>query len=336
VSARASSFLLALMVVGRAEAAPPFLKGQLHLHSSNSGDSSTAPEAVVRWYAARGYDFIVFTDHNRVTRARGAGRMLVMPGVELTQNLATCAPPEPGHTCNLHVNALFVSARAPFAVTIPPPPTDRRLDCYLRALQVATALGGLAQLNHPNFNYGAGDAVVKELARRGVRLLEVANEAVDSSNGGDARHPSTEALWDSALTGGLTVWGVASDDAHHYEDAGAVRARGETAYTGDRGWVMVRARREAAAIREAVSRGDFYSSNGVTLARLQVDGAAMLLEVASRSSHRFTFIGPGGRVLKQSDGTSARFPLAGQHGYVRSVVTDRQGHRAWIQPARLP
>src|SRR6266700_2218331 len=72
-----------------------FLKGQLHLHSSNSGDSATSPADVVRWYESRKYDFIVFTDHDRVTTAPSTASMLVIPGVELTQNLKTCEPPPP-------------------------------------------------------------------------------------------------------------------------------------------------------------------------------------------------------------------------------------------------
>ncbi len=35
-------------------------------------------------------------------------------------------------------------------------------------------------------------------------------------NQGDADHPSTEQLWDDVLGRGLTLWGVASDDAHAY------------------------------------------------------------------------------------------------------------------------
>ena len=64
-----------------------FLKGQLHLHSDNSRDGATPPADVVRWYAARKYDFIVFTDHERITTMPSTPSMLVIPGVELTQNL---------------------------------------------------------------------------------------------------------------------------------------------------------------------------------------------------------------------------------------------------------
>src|SRR5262245_39001299 len=79
-----------------------FQKGQLHVHSNRSGDSQTPPEAVARWYAARGYDFIVMTDHNVITSLAGTARLLVIPGVELTQNLETCEPPPtPGMNCLL-------------------------------------------------------------------------------------------------------------------------------------------------------------------------------------------------------------------------------------------
>ena len=67
-----TGWLLVALLAG----VPGYLKGQLHLHTNNSGDSATPPADVVRWYAARGYDFIVVTDHNRVTVERSPASML--------------------------------------------------------------------------------------------------------------------------------------------------------------------------------------------------------------------------------------------------------------------
>src|SRR4051794_37803823 len=67
-----------------------WLKGQLHAHSANSHDGHAPPGEVVRWYEARGYDFIVLTDHDFVTATPPLGRMLVFSGAELTRNLRTC------------------------------------------------------------------------------------------------------------------------------------------------------------------------------------------------------------------------------------------------------
>jgi hypothetical protein len=325
-----------------ARAPAGFLKGQLHLHSNASGDSDTPPDQVRAWYAARGYDFIVFTDHNRITAMADAPEgMLVLPGVELTQNLRSCEPaPLPGDACLLHVNALFVAGPAdgPLlpaqALWIVP----RRDDIYARGVDAARALGGIAQLNHPNFQRGADLEILMTLARRGLTLVEIANQAVDSDNEGGAGLLSTEALWDAALTRGARVFGTATDDAHHYDDAAVVRARGEIAYTGDRGFVMVRADRTAASIRAAVARGDFYSSTGVLLDQLQIGPEEIAVDVHAdmraegAAPVAIDVIGTGGAVLERVAGPRLRFdPRRAPAGYVRVRVT-AAGRMAWTQP----
>jgi hypothetical protein len=314
-----------------------WLRGQLHLHSSGSGDSHTPPDDVVRWYRSKGYDFVVFTDHNRVTLPPApVDGMLVFPGVELTQNLKKCDPePEQGMRCLLHVNALFVSG-GPW-IDWPGPLPNKRVDILARALDVTRNMGGIAVINHPNFHYAANAGLVIELAHRGVKLLEIANEAIDSNNEGDARHPSTEQIWDAVLTSGATVWGVASDDAHHYFDAAEVAARGDKVYVGDRGFVMVNARKEPKAIREAIEHGSFYGSNGALLERVDVvDGALRVVVAASTPGvHRFRFIGAGGKLLGEVEGREASMKIPAG-GYVRAVVQDPQGRKAWVQPHKLP
>lgn len=315
---------------------PGWLKGQLHLHSNASGDSETPPGDVARWYAEHGYDFIVFTDHNRITQIPGPEGLIVMPGIELTQNLERCdPPPEPGMQCLLHVNGLFVGTNTEAIGSVPTPAGVERLERFAHAIAVTEALGGVAMLNHPNFHYAADAELLAALAGRGLTLVEVANEAVDSNNEGDDAHPSTEALWDAVLSTGARVWGVATDDAHHYYDASAVRERGELAHVGDRGWVMVRAEREPTAIRAAIERGEFYSSSGVVLEAVEFDGRTLRVTVseAAEGPHRFTFIGDGGRELHRQRGREGVFVVPeGYAGYVRAVVADRSGRKAWVQP----
>ena len=318
------------------EAKPAWLKGQLHLHSNASGDSATPPADVARWYAEHGYDFIVFTDHNRITQVPGPEGLLVMAGIELTQNLERCEPPpEPGMQCLLHVNGLFVGTNTEAIASVPAPAGVERLERYGHAIAVTEALGGVAMVNHPNFHYAAGADLLTALAGRGLRLLEVANEAVDSNNEGDDAHPSTEGLWDAVLSTGARVWGVATDDAHHYYDAAAVRERGELAHVGDRGFVMVRAEREPGAIRAAIERGDFYASSGVVLGDVTFDGKTLRVTVsaAAEGPHRFTFVGDGGKELHRQRGREGVYEVPqGYGGYVRAVVEDRQGRKAWVQP----
>jgi hypothetical protein len=311
------------------------LKGQLHAHSNASGDSDTPAEVVAAWYARRGYDFLVFTDHNRITDTPDLPGLLTLPGVELTQNLPTCdPPPEPGLACLLHVNALFIErARSPKSAS-PRAGDQRRLSLYTGALEMALDMGALAQLNHPNFHFAADAGILLELSKRGLRLFEIANEAVDSANEGDPGHPSTEALWDEVLTRGGRVLATATDDAHHYEDAEAARARGETAYVGDRGFVMVRAEKTPASIRAAIASGDFYSSTGVLLDRLDMleDGIAVDVRGGGEGT-LIEVIGTGGAILLTTRGAALRFdPRAAPPGYLRVRIRDGQGRRAWSQP----
>lgn len=313
----------------------PWLKGQLHLHTGNSGDSDTPPADVARWYADHAYDFIVVTDHNVVTEVEGPGQLLVLPGVELTRNLRECEPPPPeGLACLLHMNALIVTpAGRPVWPAQPLPAKDAsRAAQYERSMQQGEELGGLVQLNHPNFHRAADAALVTRLAAQGLTLLEVANEAVDSDNEPTGA-PSTEALWDAALSQGHRVWGTATDDAHHYEDASAVAARGELAYTGDRGFVMVRSEKTAASIKRALAAGDFYFSNGALLSALDTSGGALHVGAVDGAA-RIRFVGTGGAVVGAVEGPLARFDLdrLKKGEYVRAVVTDGQGRRAWTQP----
>lgn len=336
------------VVLGVLAAAPSpaagvrYLKGQLHLHSARSKDSQTPPTEVIRWYREHGYDFIVFTDHNRAgAPAPEPGSPLVLPGVELTQNLDTCTPPpEAGEQCLLHVNALLVTAPAPrFDPWIPGAVRDR-LEAYRQGLRAALELGAIAQLNHPNFHHGADASLLFTLVRdNGLRFFEIANGSFDAENRGDAKHPSTEEIWDELLTAGAWIFGTATDDAHHYYDAEAAARRGEAVYTGDRGFVMVRAARDATAIREALLRGDFYSSSGVLLQRAELENGRLYVAVApsAKGKHRITFVGAGGRVLARKDARAADFALkAAPAGYLRAVVEDAHGRKAWLQPVKVP
>ena len=311
-----------------------YQKGQLHVHSSNSGDSKTPPTEVARWYRAHGYDFIVFTDHNFVTSLPGDGPMLTIAGVELTQNLQTCEPPPTaGEGCLLHVNALFVTPPAQPGLRWSPPADLHRVALYRDALGATAKLGGIAQLNHPNFHWAADAALIGELVHDGLALFEVANQSSDVANAGDATHPSTEALWDAVLTSGGHLYGTATDDAHQYADAEAVRAQGITPDVGDKGWIMVHAAHDAAAIREAIVRGDFYASTGVVLSRAARDGDALAIDVAAESGECEIACIANGHA-----GKSISWPCGALHdsrGRLRSRDGDRFARARGVGPAGL-
>jgi len=106
-----------------------------------------------------------------------------------------------------------------------------------------------------------------------------------------------------------------------------VRARGEIAFTGDRGFVMVRARPETAAIRAALEHGDFYASTGVVLT--EVGFEAGVLSVRAADPAATLEVVRAGAVVHRGMG-AVSFPTGG--GVTRVRVTDAAGRHAWTQP----
>ncbi len=320
-----------------------WLRGSTHVHAKPSGDSSEPIPDVIAWYEAHGYDFIVLTDHNKVSEvAPGsdtAGQpfvrdpdngLIVLAGTELTHNPSGCVPAgDKSKKCRIHVNAIGVTARPVGKIDWANRKTHDRIEKYQAALDEVAKLGApLAQLNHPQWFWGMTPGVLIELAHRGVKLVEIANAQFPKWNAGDKDHPSMEQLWDDALVTGATLWGIASDDAHDYHGHGPWPPGG--------GWIVVHARRDPRAILDAIAAGHFYASSGVKLVHAEPDGNELVVEVApgEPGTYAIAWI-ENGKLVDTVTGTSARRAIPAT-GYVRAVVTRDDGARAWVQPARWP
>ncbi|MDG1050824.1 MAG: hypothetical protein P8M11_02485 [Planctomycetota bacterium] len=278
-----------------------------------------------------------------VTPTGGAGGFLLLPGEEVTSSFQG----KPVHINAVNTDGVLPALERASIVELM---TDT-----MRSIEEAGAASGrpvFGHLNHPNFGWGVTweeVAAVKE-----DRFFEVYNGHRSTRNEGDSEHPSTEDLWDRALArrlgelGGLPLlYGVATDDAHHYYG-------NLTSPTG-RGWVMVRATSlDRDAVTEAMNRGDFYASSGVTLKDLEVSDEAYRLEVEADEgvTYRIRFIGTRqldgalgtvGEELAATDGPAAEYRFKGDELYVRAQVTSSRLHpkpylegdreMAWTQPA---
>lgn len=321
-----------------------WLKGSTHVHARPSGDSITPIPDVLRWYEQRNYDFIVLTDHNRVSEIDAQaptpgevtlrapdqrGGLIVFAGIELTHNPSNCIPPgDASGKCRIHVNLLGATGRPEGKLVWANRKTSERLAKYDAALEVQKSLGGIAQINHPNWFWGITGDLLAELARRGFTLVEIANTAFADWNGGDPDHASLDAVWDAALVQGATIWGVASDDAHDYSGAAGMK------YPAGGGWIVVKAVREPKAILAAIAAGNFYASTGVVLGRVEVDAGDLVVEVAATETGSYTIDWiENGKRSGRAKNRSARRPLP-QTGYVRALVTRDDGKQAWVQPVR--
>lgn len=328
---------------GEAATGARWYRGNTHAHTTNS-DGNMPPAHVARWYRDNGYDFLVITDHEHVTdvgplnaELGDNGRFLVLSGEEITQQIA-----DPGHPDKRRQAHVVAIGLQPVIL----PVGERRIatgmsiaEAFGRTVTAVKAAGAIPQVNHPNFRWSVAPDDMTGLPDS--TLFEVWNGHpwVNNLGGTDARGHrslSTEALWDTLLTRGRLLFGVASDDSHAFrpEDLGDPDAT-----RPGLAWVMVRADTlSASAIMAALRGGRFYSTTGITLADYRADSEEVVLQLAPPSGpgddrrYLTTFIGQGGRVLAEISGPFARYAVRGDEGYVRARVTDSNGRRLWTQP----
>jgi hypothetical protein len=219
----------------------------------------------------------------------------------------------------------------------------------------------MAHLNHPNFRWALTAEDLAHVVED--RFFEVFNGHPMVYNDGqaDRAESSMDRLWDVANTIRIAelkaapLFGMGTDDSHNYHGGDV---------SPGRGWVMVRAEKlEAGAIVEAMQRGDFYASSGVTLKEVRFDEASrsLQIEIAAEEGVTYTtrFLGTRkgydravekvetpagdnvpyrlhyskdvGAVLATSDSLTPSYRLSGDELYVRAVVTSSRAPKNPIE-----
>ncbi len=293
-------------------------KGNLHTHTSLLGSTGAAsPENVVRWYHEHGYDWLAITDHNVLTEYE-TDELVMVRGQEVGKHMPSGNGP-------IHINGFGITRSVEFV------DMEEKVPTMQANIDGVLAAGGMASLNHPNDR----DSFTHEhiLRTTGASFIEVFNGGGPSKNndGGNGR-PSTEEIWDRALSGGQRLYGIATDDAHTYDEFRPDRAN------PGRGWVYVKAHPlTEETILAALSRGEFYASTGIELARVSAGPSRLSFEIRERPGESFVtrFVGRHGRTLSEQDGLRPQYTFEGSEGYVRATVTSSCGSKAWAQPVFL-
>jgi hypothetical protein len=292
------------------------------------------------------------------------GRFLMVPGEEITSK-------------GIHINATnlqelvlpYTSADQKTSEGVVA--TLRRIFGTVLEQRKRTGVPILAHLNHPNFGWAVTAEEITPVEQE--RFFEVYNGHPTVRSEGDATHAGTERVWDIVNTRRLAelnlpvLYGIATDDAHHYHGEPKKNVR------AGRGWVMVRAETLAApALIEAMETGEFYASSGVVLKQVERSNGRIQLEVEAEPgvTYQTEFIGTKkgyntvsepvadesgatlrvtrryseevGRVLATASGPKVSYVFKGDEIYVRARITSsklKENPRlegevecAWIQP----
>lgn len=278
----------------RAMSGGSWLRGNLHTHTTRS-DGTSQPQEVIHRYAQAGYDFLAITDHDRI----------VTPG-EMKQ-----WDPEG----MVLIGGNEISRHGPHLLHLP---ARRKVEPLPERQQVmldAQRVGGMVIVNHPNWGETFNHCPLERMREWvGYAGMEIFNGTIHRLHGS----PLATDKWDQLLKAGRRIWGFANDDHHRPEDFAL-------------GWNMVYAkRRSAAQIIDALQRGCFYASTGVSIERIAVTKG--VIHVHAPGARRIAVVGPVGKRLTHVDADRIAYQPDGQSSYVRFECIGDGEAMAWTQP----
>ena len=285
-----------------------FFKGNVHTHS-NLSDGALAPSDVCARYREAGYDFLSLTDHFQAKY----GFPIADTSPWRTDSFTTLLGAEvhaPKTSLGDLWHILAVGLSPDFA-----PTADTETGAQLA--QRCIDAGAFVAIPHPAwYALSAADAAALENAH----AVEIYNHTSHvRTDRGDGAY-----LVDQLLAAGRRIGICASDDAHFHCDD----------FFG--GFVMVKAaRNEPGALLDALKGGRFYSSQGPMIEDVRF--AADHLEIVCSPARSVIALGRGPLAEQRIGEGLTRVALPTDRlrkgGFVRMVVTDRAGRRAWTNPA---
>lgn len=286
-----------------------FRKAALHVHTANSfdGDKRWTPEQTARAFKEAGYTFLVYTDHDVISRftAFNDASFVALSGFESSGG-------------DGHLVALFaeqtIDARLPIQVRI-------------NALQQS---GALLILAHPSWDIGYSAERLQQLD--GFTCIEIYNHLVRGKEGGAARNIEKWQQLLNARGPDRPVWAVAVNDTHAGFTGGA--------------WTAVKtASVNGPALREALLAGRHYATTGPEFQKIGVENDEIVVSAYPGWDSLMAappglepvitavrFVDQNGTTLQLVGGGLARYRPSGQERWIRVEATDSAGRTAWSQP----
>ncbi len=281
----------------------PFLKGNLHTHTTESDGRKTPKEAMAA-YRAMGYDFVAITDHRKLTVPDPSDipeGLIWIPGTELDYFLKY-------QVC--HVIGLGLREGIEAIYRRDGKPQD--------GIDAIRSLGGTVVLAHPAWSLNTTDFM---LGLRDVDATEIWNSV--SAPPYNASRADSSSMLDPVFAAGR-LWPVlAVDDTHFYGEEFA------------RGWTMVQTEeRSAEGILRAIHAGRSYATQGPLFYQAEVKDGTLTVRTSPCCSMIFysNLSWARARSVIGKDLTEATWTFQPNETYVRVELTDGQGKKAWLNP----
>lgn len=281
-----------------------WFKANLHTHTTASDGTQTLAQQVEA-YRKAGYHILAITDHNITTDVHGLGSagFLVIGGMEF--HPACPATTDPHHIVALNVPHGF-SLTGKY-------PQDAN-GCILAVKEA----GGECILAHP---FWCGHTYEMYRYLTGYVAVEVYNATCDRMARGES-----ETDWCHLLDDGRMIPAVAVDDCHVDEDL----------YDGFTMFRMPKLTVEC--FLEALRTGSFYSSTGPTIRDFRVVGNKVIVRSSPAAKIYLDaqiWHGARKRAAEGKHITQFACKIDPTWQYVRAVVVDDRGRKAWANPIAL-
>ena len=272
-------------------------RGNLHTHTTES-DGRLSPKEVAEFYRSRGYDFLCLTDHEKASDPKGLPKrgFLVFTGLET-------GPKESKH----HIVGIGSNKIGPFT----------KQETAQDTIDKLRSMGMLVFIAHPYWS-ALTDGDIRNLKNIiGIELYNTGCE-VEIGRGFSTVH------WDNLLASGMTLDGLAVDDAHRYTD------------DAPGGWVWVRTPRLTEKdILDSIVKGYYYATTGPKIEDISVKGDIIKVKTSPVDTITFHSRGPSGNsVHRVGEGmlTHATHRFKPEHLYIRIECVDGGGRKAWSNP----
>ena len=288
------------------------LKGALHCHTTRS-DGAGAPGDVIRLHAENGYAFMAITDHRLYNYKNYAPEtdMIIVPGMEIDRDFYG----EDGRC--FHTVAIGPAREDGNGFA-----QDERVESgkvvdqygFQRALDELHAKNNMTIYCHPEWSNTPG----RDFERlTGNFAMEIWNTGCAMVHDLD----TNAAYWDELLLQNTRIFGVATDDGHDMSQH-------------CRGWVMVNAAPELSAILSSLKAGAFYSSCGPVIRDFFVEDGKAVIECSPCAQIGFRYGRAPTHIVSDVNAilTRAEFSVPARFRYIRAIVKDACGNRAWSNP----
>lgn len=278
----------------------PRFKGQLHFHTTNS-DGAYTPEEALKAYKQKGYDFVAFTEHNKVTPSGVREGVSVLSGIELDCNII-----QEKYRAAHHIIGIDFD---PEKFVLPPKGSDTQT--LIDAIKNA---GGIVIYAHPAWSM-VGAEEIKPF--KGIDIIEVMNGVSQVFHERGDSSQQTDKLMSEGYVYGL----VASDDTHYY--------KGDFAYTA-----TVALCDSIEDVPAALRSGSTYCTTGPAIKSLYAEDGKLFVQCDEAEKILFMsdiFYSTAERfhVSEGEPYTSASYTPCPNDNYVRVEIVDKNGRKAW-------